>query len=409
MKHLINRRQFLLRQPAFPEVSPTDPFYYDVALRLSSAIISGRLLEGWPEVVLGRLVIGLTGYLQDLLTDAGLWRTFLERHRAMYGRWLPFYATSDDYIPHELNREDVRFLVWYTLAMNFEERRVWNPLDPEIHRAADALYDVLDAVYDDPDAPMPEEYHFWKGLEPGLREEADEVFRFGHWLFMHSYLMTPAYAMTLAELMQDPRLKGGEDLELLRETLENSMMEDPTGPLALYLHEWVYLILEGKMPPEPRKRASGEEGAEEADHKYYSLFVKATGGSPIAFFRTYEELNRFFITALGWGEGENLPALKDASDFVLLVNRKKGMLCAKYVGRMLRFPDNPCYDPDFARAHGIDLLTMRGLCPGDLLQYAMDHGAIPECAFPGSDDTRLVADNADFIARCYLQKYYRGD
>ena len=403
MKPLISEQQFLLMQPKYPEKTPTDPYYYRVACRLADTVLSRGLLPGWPESVVGRLALTLTGYLQDVLTDAGLWRSFIEAHHRMYGRYLPFYTLSEDYIPHELNPEDVRFLTWYSLCMYCEDRRVWNPLDRDIERAAEALHAVLNEIYDDEDAPVPEEFHFWNGLELGNPEEADEMYKFGHWLFLHSYLMTPAFGLTLAEILDAPGVK--DDMDKLRKALEEAMMEEPTGPLALYLREWLFQIFEGRIPA----FADPSSAPDAPEHPYYTRFTAATGGSRIKFFRTYEELNRFFIDALGWEEGENLPALKESGDFVLLGNRTKGMLAAANVAKCIRMEGNPCYDPEFARRNAIDLLTVRGLCPGDLLHYLFEHDALPDARFPDTDDTRLVHDNRDFIARCYLQKYYRGD
>lgn len=401
----ISEQQFLIRQPAYPRKSPTDPFYYRLANRLADIIAEGNLLPDWPESVCIRVALSLTGYLQDILTDSGIWRSFINRHNELYGRWLPFYELSEDYIPHELNEEDVRFIIWYVLTMNFEERRVWNPLDKDIENAAAVLHKELDKVYEDDDTPIPEDYHISRGLELGNPAEADDVFHFGNWLFMHCWLMTPAYAMTLTEMMMNPELQGGENMDLLRRKLEESMMEDPTGPLALYLREWLFLIIENRMPPAPKNRPVEPEG----EHPYYTKFMAATGGKRIAFFKTYDELNAFFCDALGWGKGENLPALKHSSDFVLLVNPTKGMLCAKDVAKCILMEGNPYYDKEYAREHAIELLTERGICPGDLLQYLFENDALPDACFPGTHDMKLVAENRDFIARCYLQKYYRGD
>lgn len=405
MKELISQQQFLLRQPSFPKKSNTDSYYFDLANRLANIIANENLLPGWQESLKNRVALGLTGYLQDILTDSGIWRSFIVRNNDLYGKWLPFYDIPEDYIPHELNETDVRFLIWYTLTMNSEEElRLTDPENPDIERTAKRLHQELDNVYEDEDAPMPEDYFIWRGLELNNPAETDDVFHFGHWLFMHCYLMTPAYAMTLAELMMNPDLKNGENMELLQKTLEESMMEDPTGPLALYLKEWLFLILEGKMPPEPSKTAQ-----EASEHPYYTRFMEATDGQPIQFFATYGELNDFFIHALGWGEGEHLAALKERKDFVLLVNREKGMLCAADVAGCIDLPGNPCYNKEYAATHAIDLLTMRGRCPADLLHYIFKHDALPDAVFPGSSNHRLVKENRDFIARCYLQKYYRGD
>lgn len=128
------------------------------------------------------------------------------------------------------------------------------------------------------------------------------------------------------------------------------------------------------------------------------------------YFGSYEEMNAFFVSALGWADNEeHLPQMKNCRDFILMVNREKGMLVAHDIARCIAAPDNPLYDRDYARTHAIELLTERGCCPGDLLSYVCSNGWLPDAVFPGSDDTELVASNWDFIARCYLQQYYRGD
>ena len=121
-------------------------------------------------------------------------------------------------------------------------------------------------------------------------------------------------------------------------------------------------------------------------------------------------MNRFFIEALGWEKDtEHLSQVKNGRDFVLLVNPKKGMLMARNVAKCIADPENPLYDKLYARKMAIELLAVRGLCPVDLLKYVLKHGWLPDACFPDSDNTELVARNADFIARCYLQDYYRGD
>lgn len=404
MKDLISEQKFLLKQPSYPEKTPADKFYHNFANRLANIIENENLLSGWPRPLHIAVALGLTGYLQDILTDSGLWRSFIQENNSLYGRWLPFYEVSENYIPNELNPEDVRFLIWYTLSMMDDERRVWNPLDSDIGKAASRLHKELDMVYEDDEAPVPADFFMWRELDIDNPAEADDIFHFGNWLFMHSYLMTPAYAMTLSEILADPEFKGGENMDLLHKTLEESLMDDPTGPLALYLREWIFLILKGEMPP---NRKSSPEDAPE--HPYYTAFMKATGGIPIRFFENYNDLNRFFIDALGWDEGENLPSLKEKRDFVLLVNKEKGMLCAAGVAKCIDLPGNPCYDKEFAKDHAIDLLTIRGIAPGDLLHYLFAHDGLPDARFPHTEDYELVRKNADFIARCYLQKYYRGD
>lgn len=399
---MISAQQFLMCQPPAPEETPTDKYYLDLANRLVAVAVEKTLFPSYPEKVVERTALAVIGYYQDVICDAGIWRTFVNECRRMYGKTVPFYAEKDeDYMDYELNRIDVRFMVWYGLCMNYEERRVCSPFDSEIIKGADCWWRILDEVYDE--SPLPVDYRLTHELEMHAKEDSEAIFRLGNWLFMHCYLMTPAYAMTLADNVSGIDLSKEENIVELRERMEQSMVEDTTGPLALYLREWLYLIVDGKLPSPKIDRNAPE-------HKYYTAFTRATGGEILRFFSSYSELNEFFIEALGWTENEeHLPQLKGCKDYILMVDRAKGMLLAHDIARSIAAPGNSLYDKVYAQEHAMELLTERGRCPGDLLRYVCQNGWLPDAVFPESDDRKLVADNWDFISRCYLQQYYRGD
>lgn len=399
---MISKQQFILRQPAAPEETSTDAYYLDLANRLVEIAKERKLFSSYPEKVVERGAMAVVGYYQDAICDAGVWHSFVDECRRMYGFNVPFYDNGEEYMDYELNRMDVRFMVWYALSMNYENLRVRNPFDAELTEGADAWWEELERVYDD--SPLPEDYRLTHELEIHAEEDKEALYKLGNWLFMHCYLMTPAYAMTLSEIASEFDLTKEDSIIELQKRMEQSMSEDPTGPLALYLGEWLYLIVEGNMPPAPKKKGEAPE------HKYYAAFTKATGGKTVAYFPTYADLNRFFIKGMGWTEGEeHLQRMKNEKDFVVMVNRGKGMLLARNIARCIADPDNPLYDREYAKTHAIELLTERGCCPGDLLRYVCKNGWLPDAVFPGSDDAGLVAKNADFIARCFLQQYYRGD
>lgn len=402
----ITREQFLLRQPSFPEVSPSDPFYYDLTCRLLSRLLESKVLDVYPDAIVGRAALCVVGYLQDVVADCGVWRSFVNECRRLYGRTLPFYEVGEEYVDYELNREDVRFILWYSLSMYYEPLRVADPLDVRFDNAADVCMGLLSEAYEE--SPVPDGYVRWRHVELGVPEEQNEVLDLAQWLFMHCYLMTPAFAFSLSQIVEEVGMdKEGDSTLILQQRLEEAMRQEPTGPLSLYIGEWLHLILSGKPLTEPSSDTTSEN---RPPHKFYTAFTKATGGKEIAFIPTYDELNRFFIDSLGWEKGEeHLPQMKGDRDFIILVNREKGMLVARNVARCVASPDNPLYDKKYAASHAISLLTERGVCPADLLHYICSHGWLPDAVLPGSSDHDLVASNYDFIARCYLQQYYRGD
>lgn len=385
-----------------PQETSTDKFYFNLCNRLADIAKEKGLFPSYPEKVMERAALALIGYYQDVICDGGIWRSFISECRRLYGYTVPFYSTGVDYTDFEMNREDVRFMVWYALSMNYENRRVCNPLDKELTEGADVWFDELENHYEE--APIPENYRFSAELEIHNEEDRPEIMRLANWLFLHCYLMTPAFALSLSELASQFDLTNEDGVLELQKRLDAAMWQDPTGPLALYLGEWLYLIIEGKPAPEPKTETPDTE------HKYFTAFTKYTGGKTLQYFATYEEMNRFFIEALGWNANEeHLDQVKADKDFVLMVDRVKGMLLARNIARCIADPDNSLYDKEFAREHAMELLTERGSCPGDLLRLVCKNKWLPDAHFPGSEDFKLVERNNDFIARCYLQQYYRGD
>lgn len=401
----ITEREFLLRQPDFPNSSETDEDYLRIANRLLECIVKDEFGGTMPEGLARRIALTLTDYLQDIVADAGFWRSFVDANRELYGWSIPFHDSSEEYVDYELNKEDVRFLVWYVIAMLWEEKRTIYPHDKGLLELADRCHAIMEEEYDD--APTNNSFNIARGLEFNDPEDAEKIYHLGNWLFLHSYLLTPAFALTLQELMSGYDPKAPDADTELNNRLEEAMLENTTGPLALFTPEWVYLIIERHLPESAIKSPEGSKGEK---HPYYDSFVKATGGKEIAFFDSYEKMNEFFINALGWEAGEeHLSQVKGATDYVLMVEPHKGMLMARGIARCIASPDNPLYDPEYARDHAFELLTERGLCPGDLLKFIFKNDWLPDASFPATDNRDLVHKYRDFIARCYLQIYYRGD
>lgn len=397
----ISYKEFSITQPGFPQVSETDVFYLELANELENKIQDIVFFKEIPEALAKRISLTLADYLQDIISDAGLWRSFITANRQLYNFTVPFYDTDDSYIDFELNNQDVRFLVWYVVVMLWDDGRFISPFNAKLLELADICYKVLETKYED--APVPEQFNISRGLEFKDPEDRGKIYSLGNWLFLHSYLLTPAFAMSMRELASDIDSKDPDFGATLNNRLEEAMMNNPTGPLALFTPEWVYLMIEGKLPV-------NEEINDSEPHKYYQAFTKFTEGKEIMFFDSYDELNNFFIRALGWESNEeHLPQVKGQRDYILMVNHNKGMLLAVNIARCVKSPDNILYDQEYAKNNAFTLLTERGVCPGDLLKYIIKNNWLPDAHFPEDDNCDIVIRNADFIARSYLQLYYRGD
>lgn len=397
----ITLKDLAISQPNYPKLSESILFYVDLANKIFENIEKTEFGSKMPEGLRKKISLTLADYMQDIVADAGLWRSFVTANRQLYGFTLPFYPISDSYIDFELNEEDVRFLVWYVVAMLWEDERFVSPNDDRLLTLVSHAFHVMEENYEE--APVSEHFQMAQGLEfkdPGDREK---IYSLGNWLFLHSYLLTPAFAYSLQEIADEIGMNDPDFNAKLNKRLEEAMINETCGPLALFTPEWVYLMLEGKLHEANENEAS-------QPHKYYEAFTRFTQGRDIMYFDSYEKLNRFFIEALGWSsDEEHLSHVKGQHDYTLMVDKTKGMLMAVNVARCIASKNNPLYDKEFADKNAFSLLVVRGLCPGDLLRRIFKENWLPDAHFPGNEDYEFVNKYADFIARTFLQIYYRGD
>lgn len=137
------------------KITSSDQWYLDFAngvlpLVSESYLYASVSMEDQQYIA---LAIGL--YLEDCVADGGNWNRFIGWHRQSYGKFLPFYELTDEYVPDEINREDIAFLLWSfnsPIGDDFEE--VENPLDEDLLEFAATLYEHLDKAFEE--APISE-------------------------------------------------------------------------------------------------------------------------------------------------------------------------------------------------------------------------------------------------------------
>lgn len=224
----------------------TDSYYCRVANRLSS-IISSIVSIYYTQQDAKELALAVAAYFEDAVSELGMWRAFIEKHKQMYGRWLPWYDTSEGYFEDEINLQDVQFVLWINM-MRMREGAIVNPENPALLELAAAVYEVLEEEFES--APINDEF-----VDEVYGLETTEVFgklkALMLWMENKSYLLKPSIQID-------------EDKDSMRDTLEDIIdMSDrpglswyvtesywcvakPTGPLALRPCEWYALMREQK-------------------------------------------------------------------------------------------------------------------------------------------------------------------
>lgn len=389
-------------QPESEIENSTDEYYLMLAQYVDKMWKSMGVFPEIGEDIRKGVVMAMVSYYQDVVADFGIWRSFVQFCRKEYGKPLPFYDEPENYVDSELNLEDIQFIIWYSLESQLGFQGLVSPYDSDLLRLARQVFRLFDYLYDD--APTPEKFKEFSEVDLDDREQVADIFRLSGWLFWNSYFLRPT-----SKFAYEPEISEEDELSIA-ETLTDekrlrTTFEKPTGPLALYVEEWMRLMIDNRFPKEKAKAATH-------NHKYFEALTRATGGKNIAFCDSYEALEKFLSEKMGWGasEGGHLPQMKNFGDFVLFADPEKGLMVAHDIAAFIQHPDNPLYDKEAARREAHRLVMEQGVCPIDLLKYLFAHGMLPDAAYPtGANGLALMQSDWDFFARLYLQDYYRAD
>ena len=364
---------------------PSDSFF----IQLANDLYHNISIQPITERTRRKMSLYAAAYLEDLVSDLGLWNAFIEKNQELFQTPLPFYTTDANYIKGEVNEEDIRFILWNTCQKEPHRKGYVSPMDKEISVTAKSFYTILEQAYEVAPENVSLQRYFKSYKE---EEEANHKL---NWLFRHTYLTEPS--------VQIYDIKG-EDIFTI-----------PCGPIALYLYEWMqalhaggeWNLVDSLFPMQLTENADMLKRNEQN----YQLFTEGNHGECIVYLQGYEALHRFLTQVLKWPDDENhtLPQMKPFRNFILLINREKGMLLAHDICEYIHDPLNPYYDKEKAQANAFALLTQEGLCPADLLLYLIENNYLDDAQIPGIGQAELVHQNADFIARHSLLFYYRGD
>ena len=238
----ISAREFMERQPTWPMVADTDRYYLALARQLATAWDRSQLLPLIDDDDRRNAVLAVVGYFQDIVADAGLWRTFIRLHRQQFGKPLPHYDITDDYVEAELNRDDIRCVIHYTLSLHC---RI-DPKDEQLEALADMFFQLLDEIY--VDAPIPVDLQLLLDVDLNNANDAQRIYDLAYWLFWKSYLLRPwaeaaandAHAEAQAIIAATP----GDATPRLHDLNDRIMQRTAAGPIPLGVGRWIELLLE---------------------------------------------------------------------------------------------------------------------------------------------------------------------
>lgn len=246
----ISVKDYMERQPGSPKVHETDQFYLWVALRLAKLWDESPWLRELDDDVRRDVVLAVTGYYQDVVADGGLWRSFTWLHGERHGSPLPHYSRREEYVDYELNLDDVRYVIWWTIAGE-KGSSVLDPLDTGLEALATAFHMLLDQEYEN--APVPRQFCIASEVDLDNPQDAQRIYDYAYWLYWRSFLLRPSSQAVMERAMPQAhaiiaRAGESDSRPLLLELNERLMSTEPAGPIPLTTAQWLRLIVDNQLP-----------------------------------------------------------------------------------------------------------------------------------------------------------------
>ncbi len=222
----------------------TDFYYAKVGNLLLRRLLKNPVKQGLDEDVMIKMALNTALYFEDIICDSGLWRSFVEKHRALYGKTLPFYFVDDEYFADEPHVQDIQLLLWDAM-MALHENEIINPENPGLKAIADDFYDVLDNEFER--APVNETLRdFFE--HPRFTDDFIEMRNVLQWICSACYLTTGRYTDSAFDELLDYTAKllhfDSDDDSSFYAAMCQQPFKYKTGMLAMLPQEWLAGILE---------------------------------------------------------------------------------------------------------------------------------------------------------------------
>ena len=140
-------------------IQPSDQWYLNFTIDILPVIQRSALFAQDEEGIQIEAALTAGIYFQDAIAQTGGWKIFADLYQSLYNRHLPFYKTTDDYVPDEINLEDIAFLLWETKSRPAflwnTDFSFFNPFDKKLLDLSKELYEIMDARFEE--APISQE------------------------------------------------------------------------------------------------------------------------------------------------------------------------------------------------------------------------------------------------------------
>lgn len=222
--------------------SPTDTDYLRIANTMLTMLRYDPFFASRTDEEKNRMVIKLTLYFEDVVSEVGIWRSFVNLNKSLYSRTLPFYYTGMGYNPDEPNIYDIQFLIWDTTLDDEHSETLVNPKNEALSQTARTVYAYFMEIFEDT-AINDDLYDFFH--EARFTDNFYDVRQVLKWYFFDCYLTSGRFKdSTFSEALDYQMDLCQGDRQVAQSAAEASIaFRYQVGPLALKPQEWLSALL----------------------------------------------------------------------------------------------------------------------------------------------------------------------
>lgn len=353
----------------YKQSTPVDSYYTSIANRIYDFLIQTELVNSFEGDEAKQISIRLAAYFEDVISELGIWRTFITTHKALYGKYLPFYTPDDHYYDDEVNFEDVRFLLWhYTQQYHgYRKGTFVSPDNPVNEWTARLIYQL----FCDEWTTAPENTRMKKLFSAETRYDTQETYEsFLIWFHYDMYLLTDSNQELKDQtqaLWQEHRGSQENISNLIMSLHQRLAYTGKTAFLSFTSPQWLAKVMPEDHPDIAFIREIAESSQtvvpEEIAKKNcedYGKFQQAAEGKLLLYFDKLTDAEAFITQKIGINLPDNrLPKYLAGKKLALYATEQEGVQILGENVECIKDEHNPFYDEQTAASNAIAFFIVK--------------------------------------------------
>ena len=401
----------------YKQSTPVDSYYTGIANKIYDMLTQTELINSFEGDEGKQICIRMAAYFEDVISELGIWRTFITMHKEMYGKYLPFYTPDDHYYDDEVNFEDVRFLLWHFTQQYHGMRKgtFVSPDNPVNEWTARLIYQL----FCDEWTTAPENSRMKKLFTAETRYETQEAYEsLLIWFHYDLYLITDENQELKEEtqIYWNAHRSNQEELNnMILSVHQRLAYVGKTSYLSLTSPQWLAHLMPANHPDiaffkeiaEQSKTKLSESEAKK-NLEAYDNFQKAAEGKLLVYFNQLADAEEFLTQKVGITLPDNhLPDYLADKKLAIYATKTEGVLILHQDVECIKDENNPFYDEKIASTNGISFFIVNH-CSRTLLKEMEERGMLADAQAKSlvseERSKAILHDNWEFLSHYFLKQ-----